>query len=80
MLRFAGEEVMGWMQLEDCVRPALLFEESKLEFNEANPGEFVSRCMALSHHKPTLQNIRNQERIIHEIPKVFGDFNQLQLQ
>lgn len=52
--------------------------KSKLEFSELNLGELLSRCITLSHHKLTLQNIQIQERISPDIPKVIGDFNQLQ--
>ena len=52
--------------------------KSKLEFSEVNLSDLLSRCITLSRHKLTLQNIQIQERISSEIPKVTGDFNQLQ--
>ncbi len=52
--------------------------KSKLEFNEVNVNELISKCVMLSDHKLTLQNIRIDTRLPAQPSKVLGDFNQLQ--
>lgn len=52
--------------------------KSKLEFNEVNLNELLSRCISLAEHRLTLQNIRIETRIAPDLPLILGDFNQLQ--
>jgi len=52
--------------------------KSKLEFNEVNLNELISRCITLSEHRLTLQNIRIETRVTPDLPFILGDFNQLQ--
>ncbi len=52
--------------------------KSKLEFGEVNLEDLLSRCISLSEHRLTLQNIRIEKRIPEGLPTIQGDFNQLQ--
>jgi two-component system, NtrC family, sensor kinase len=52
--------------------------KSKLEFGEVNLNELISKSILLSEHRLTLQNIQIETTLPGEIPKVLGDFNQLQ--
>ncbi|MFH2220281.1 MAG: response regulator [Pseudomonadota bacterium] len=52
--------------------------KSKLEFGEVNVNELITKCMLLSDHKLTLQNIQIKTGLTPEIPTILGDFNQLQ--
>lgn len=52
--------------------------KSKLEFSEVDVNELVKKCILLSEHKLVLQNIRMETRLQQDMPKVLGDFNQLQ--
>lgn len=47
-------------------------------FGEVVIEELLNRCMALSRHKLELQNITIVPEIEPNIPKVIGDFNQMQ--
>ena len=52
--------------------------KSKLEFNEMDINEFLEKCIMLSQHKLDLQNIHIEISLDKQIPKVWGDFNQIQ--
>ena len=52
--------------------------QSKLEFSEMDINELLQRCIMLSEHKLTLQNIRIQTLLDPKLPKLLGDFNQIQ--
>ena len=52
--------------------------KSNLEFNEVDIDELLERCIILSQHKLDLQNIEIRKRTDSEVPKVWGDFNQIQ--
>ena len=52
--------------------------KSNLEFSEVDIDELLERCIILSQHKLDLQNIEIRKRIDSEVPKVWGDFNQIQ--
>lgn len=52
--------------------------KSKIEFSEVNVNDLITKCIMLSEHKLTLQNIRIETHLHPEAPKVLGDFNQLQ--
>ncbi len=52
--------------------------KSKLEFSEVQVNDLMTRCITLSEHKLTLQNIRIEAKIQEGVPPVLGDFNQLQ--
>ena len=52
--------------------------KSKLEFSDVDINELMKKCIVLSEHKLTLQNIRIVTNLQPEIPSVLGDFNQLQ--
>jgi len=52
--------------------------KSNLEFSEVDIDELLERCIILSQHKLDLQNIEIRNRTASEIPKVWGDFNQIQ--
>jgi PAS domain S-box-containing protein len=50
--------------------------KSKLEFNEMDVNEVLEKCILLSQHKLTLQNIDIKTDLAPQLPKVWGDFNQ----
>jgi PAS domain S-box-containing protein len=52
--------------------------QSKLEFSEVNINELLEKCIMLSQHKLTLQNIEIKTDLNPGIPNVSGDFNQIQ--
>jgi len=52
--------------------------KSKLEFSEVDVNELLQKCIMLSQHKLTLQNIQIVTDLGPEVPKVWGDFNQMQ--
>ncbi|MCJ7809498.1 MAG: ATP-binding protein, partial [Desulfobulbaceae bacterium] len=52
--------------------------KSNLEFSEVDIDELLERCIILSQHKLDLQNIEIRKRTDSEVPKVWGDFNQIQ--
>ena len=63
----------------DIVSSLLAFaRKSELEFGEVNIKDLLQKCLILSDHKLTLQNIQINTVLYSEIPKVTGDFNQLQ--
>jgi signal transduction histidine kinase len=52
--------------------------KSELQLGEMNINELLEKCILLSQHKLTLQNIEIKSDLDSEIPKVLGDFNQTQ--
>jgi PAS domain S-box-containing protein len=52
--------------------------QSKLEFSEVDINELLEKCIMLSQHKLTLQNIEIKTDLNQGIPNVSGDFNQIQ--
>lgn len=63
----------------DIVSNLLAFSrKSKLEFGDVNINDLLQKCIMLSDHKLTLQNIQIKTDLKPEIPKITGDFNQLQ--
>ncbi len=52
--------------------------KSKLEFGDVDINELLERCILMSQHKLTLQNITVIWNLDPHIPKVRGDFNQIQ--
>jgi signal transduction histidine kinase len=63
----------------DIVSNLLAFSrKSTLEFGQVNINDLLQKCLILSDHKLTLQNIQIKTVLSSEIPKITGDFNQLQ--
>ena len=52
--------------------------KSKLEFSEMDVNELLEKCLLLSQHKLTLQNIRIKTDLQAGTPMVRGDFSQIQ--
>lgn len=52
--------------------------KSKLGFNAVNINDLLEKCILLSDHKLTLQDIQIKTHLNPDIPHIFGDFNQLQ--
>ncbi|MBW1886936.1 MAG: response regulator [Deltaproteobacteria bacterium] len=52
--------------------------KSRLEFNEMDVNELLEKCIMLSQHKLTLQNIQIKTDLGKKTPPVLGDFNQIQ--
>ena len=52
--------------------------KSQVEFAEVDVDELLERCVLLSQHRMTLQNIRIKRKLDPKTPKIRGDFNQLQ--
>ncbi|UCD30863.1 MAG: response regulator [Desulfobacterales bacterium] len=52
--------------------------KSKLEFGEVNINGLIKKCIMLSDHKLTLQKIQIKTILYPDVPKITGDFNQLQ--
>lgn len=52
--------------------------KSKMEFADVAVNELLEKCMMLSQHKLTLQNIELQAKPAPENPFIRGDMNQLQ--
>jgi two-component system NtrC family sensor kinase len=52
--------------------------KSKLEFREVDINELLRKCIMLSQHKLSLQNIQVKTDLGPEVPMVWGDFNQIQ--
>jgi two-component system NtrC family sensor kinase len=80
--KFQGYLVLMESELSRCssiVSNLLAFSrKSKMEFSEVNLSDLIAKCIMLSGHKLTLQNIRIETRLPVQPPKVLGDFNQLQ--
>jgi signal transduction histidine kinase len=52
--------------------------KSKMEFGEMSINELLQKCIMLSQHKLDLQNIQVKSDLDSEVPKVSGDFSQIQ--
>jgi len=52
--------------------------KSELKISEVNISELLEKCIMLGRHKITLQNIRIRTELDPDIPKVLGDFSQIQ--
>ncbi len=52
--------------------------KSELEFKKIDINELIQRCIMLSEHKLTLQDIEIKRDLDPTIPKIWGDFNQIQ--
>jgi signal transduction histidine kinase len=52
--------------------------KSELRFSEINVNELLERCIMLSRHKMELQDIAIDSRFAQDMPKIWGDFNQIQ--
>jgi two-component system NtrC family sensor kinase len=52
--------------------------KAKMEFREVNTTDLLQKCIMLSQHKLTLQNIQVNSDLAPGIPKIWGDFNQIQ--
>jgi len=52
--------------------------KSTLEFSEIDINELLEKCIMLSQHKLTLQNIQIKSTLTPGIPNVSGDYNQIQ--
>jgi len=52
--------------------------KSELQLNDMNINELLDKCVLLSQHKLMLQNIQIKTDLEPDIPKVLGDFNQIQ--
>ena len=81
------EKFRGYLELmesevgrcSDIVSNLLAFSrKSKLEFSDVNINELVEKCILLSDHKLTLQDIEIETDINTDTPNISGDFNQLQ--
>jgi PAS domain S-box-containing protein len=63
----------------DIVSNLLAFSrKSKLEFSDVDVNNVLQRSILLSNHKLMLSNIQIQNQLSPDVPKVVGDFNQLQ--
>jgi len=80
--KFQGYLSLSESELSRCskiVSNLLAFSRvSKLEYSHVNINDLLTRCIMLSEHKLTLQNIRIETRLQPDSPTVSGDFNQLQ--
>jgi len=52
--------------------------KSKMESGEMAINDLLEKCIMLSQHKLTLQNIKIGKDFGKDIPKLWGDFNQIQ--
>jgi two-component system NtrC family sensor kinase len=63
----------------DIVSNLLAFSRKpRLEFSEVNINDLLEKSILLCKYKLTLQNIQIKTNLYPKIPKVLGDFNQLQ--
>ncbi len=52
--------------------------KSEMKFAEIDMGDLLKRCVMLSQHKLTLQNIQIKTESDPAVPPIWGDFNQIQ--
>jgi PAS domain S-box-containing protein len=52
--------------------------QSKIEFKDMDVKELLEKCVMLSQHKLTLQNIQIKTDFHAHVPPLSGDFNQIQ--
>jgi PAS domain S-box-containing protein len=75
-LDLVGSEVS---RCSDIVSNLLEFSRKpKLEFSEVDPNALLEKSLLLCKYKLTLQNIKIKTDLYPKIPKVLGDFNELQ--
>ncbi len=75
-LDLVGSEVS---RCSDIVSNLLEFSRKpKLEFSEVDPNALLEKSLLLCKYKLTLQNIKIRTNLYPKIPKVLGDFNELQ--
>jgi len=80
--KFSGYLSLMESELSRCskiVSNLLAFSRmSKLEFTDVDINELLGKSLLLSQHRLSLQNIQAETRLDAGVPKVQGDFNQLQ--
>ena len=80
--KFSGDLNLMESELSRCskiVSNLLAFSRmSKLEFTDVDINELLGKSLLLSQHRLSLQNIQAETRLDAGVPKVQGDFNQLQ--
>jgi PAS domain S-box-containing protein len=75
-LDLVGSEVS---RCSDIVSNLLAFSRKpKLEFSEVDPNALLEKSLLLCKYKLTLQNTKIKTNLYPKIPKVLGDFNELQ--
>ncbi len=75
-LEIVGSEIK---RSSEIVSNLLAFSrKSKLEFSDVDINHVLERSILLSNHKLMLSNIEIQNDLSPDVPKVTGDFNQLQ--
>ena len=52
--------------------------KSEVCYGEVNIGELLEKCMMLSRHKLELNHLHIEMNLAENLPKVWGDFNQIQ--
>ena len=52
--------------------------QSKVEFAEVDLNDLMNKCVLLSQHKLDLQNIKITTRLQTDLPRIWGDYNQIQ--
>jgi PAS domain S-box-containing protein len=52
--------------------------KSEIRFTQIDMADLLQRCIMLSQHKLTLDNIRIKADDVHCAPPIWGDFNQIQ--
>ncbi len=66
-------------RISQIVSSLLTFSrKSPSSFGEVGVAELLERCILMSRHKLELSHIRLEHQIDPDIPKIKGDFNQLQ--
>ncbi len=82
LAKFQGYLTLTESELSRCskiVSGLLAFSRtSKLEFGPVNVNELIGKCILLSQHKLTLQNIKVETDLKDSVPPITGDGNQLQ--
>ncbi len=80
--KFQGYLALTESEISRCskiVSGLLAFSrKSKLEFGPVNINELISKCITLSQHKLSLQNIKVSTDLQAAVPPITGDGNQLQ--
>lgn len=52
--------------------------KSEVEFNKFSINELIEKCIMMSRHKMDLQKIMIKADLHPDVPKIWGDFNQIQ--
>jgi signal transduction histidine kinase len=80
--RFKGYLSLMESELTRCskiISNLLAFSrKSDLEFGIVSINDLLGRCIMLAEHRLSLQNIRVQVKLEEDLPKITGDFSQLQ--